>query len=251
VQGAGRDPITNQPIKLTPGQKSRATLIGSTGFGFCITTADRVEHARQIMEFKAANQGPKTRKCRQVCVHIVLTWPKSLDPTVEEKNEAAQSALDAVGMGDAMSLIYSHSDEDYHHIHIIALGVHPVTRRAYDLYASQRKLSAWALQYEIDHGGVISIRRQDANQLRQAITNRDAGAVLEALTKQHSVFTFARLQSQIRKEIHWKTGASAAEIAMVKAEQLRFQAEVLSHPEIRARRGGRRSGDALHDPRRA
>ena len=102
----------------------------------------------------------------------------------EDMYEAAQSALrDGLGIGDAMSLIYSHDDEDYAHIHIVALEVHPRYRRAYDLDAA-RKLSAWALQYEIDHGGVINTRRQTANELRQAIARRDAGSVLEALTKQ-------------------------------------------------------------------
>ena len=232
VQGEGRDPVTNQPIKPAPAQKSRATLIGGTGFGFRIITPDRAEIARKVMEYKAANQGPKTRKCRQVCVHLVLTWPKSLNPTVEEKNEAAQSALEALGMSDAMSLIYSHSDEDYHHIHIIALGVHPVTCRAFDLYASQRKLSAWALQYEIDHGGVINTRRQTANELRQAIARRDAGAVLEALTKQCAVFTPARLKRAVHMEINWRTGATSEQQAAVRVERSRFEAEVLAHPEI-------------------
>jgi hypothetical protein len=189
IQGEGRHPMTNRLLKLVPGQKSRATLIGGTGFAFEITDAGRADLARRIMEYIAAHQGPKTRKCRQVSVHLVLSWAKGQQPSLEEKNEAAQSALDALGMAGAMSLIYSHSDEDYEHIHIIVLGIHPVTGRAYNLYRSQRTLSAWALQYEIDHGGVINTRRQTANELRQAIANRDAEGVLDALTKQRATFT--------------------------------------------------------------
>ena len=62
--------------------------------------------------------------------------------------------------------------------------INPDTGRAYDLERSKIKLSDWALDYERERGGVISLRREDANGLRAAIRERDAGAVLEALTKQ-------------------------------------------------------------------
>ena len=90
VQGEGRHPVTNELLELAPGQKSRATLIGSTGFGDQIKTAVDAENARRLMEYLAAHQGPKTRKCRQVCVHLVLSWAKGQNPTLEEKNQAAQ-----------------------------------------------------------------------------------------------------------------------------------------------------------------
>jgi ketosteroid isomerase-like protein len=251
VQGEGRDPVTNELLKLAPGQKSRATLLGGDGFGFDIETANDVEIGRRAMEHMALNQKSKTYKCRYVCVHVTLSWAKGQNPSLEEKNEAAQSAIHgALRMEDAMWICYEHSDEDYVHIHIVCLKINPATRRAYDLHASQRKLSAWALQYEIDHGGVINTRRQIANERRQAIANRDAGAVLEAMTKECAVFTPAQLERAINKEIYWKTGAPAAEIASVKAEQLRFQAETLAHPEIRAR-AEKDGGPATHYTTRA
>ena len=233
VQGEGRHPMTNELLKLAPVQKSRATLIGGTGFGFDVKTANDAEICRRVMERMTFYQASKTRKCHQVCVHLVLSWAKGQNPSPEEMYDAAQSALrDGLGIGNAMSLIYSHNDEDYAHIHIIALKINPATGYAYDLEASQRKLSAWALQYEIDHGGVINTRRQTANELRQAIARRDAGAVLEALTKQRATFSPAQLTRAIHKDIHWKTGATLQQKAAVEAERSRFEAEILAHPEI-------------------
>ena len=50
VQGEGRHPMTNELLKLAPGQKSRATLIGGTGFGFDVKTANDAEICRRVME---------------------------------------------------------------------------------------------------------------------------------------------------------------------------------------------------------
>jgi hypothetical protein len=114
VQGQGRHPVTDELLELAPGQKSRATLLGGAGFGFEIETANDAEIARRAMEFIAANQTSKTKKCRQVCAHVVLSWAKGQQPSLEEKNEAAQSAIhDALHMENAMWVCYEHSDEDY------------------------------------------------------------------------------------------------------------------------------------------
>ena len=42
-------------------------------------------------------------------------------------------------MGNAMALFYSHHDEDYIHVHIVASKINPDTGRAYDLAGSWRK----------------------------------------------------------------------------------------------------------------
>jgi hypothetical protein len=89
VQGEGRHPMTNELLKLAPGQKSRATLIGGTGFGFDVKTANDAEICRRVMERLTFYQASKTRKCRQVCVHLVLSWAKGRTPSREEMYDAA------------------------------------------------------------------------------------------------------------------------------------------------------------------
>jgi hypothetical protein len=133
VQGEGRDPKTGKLIELAAGAEGRAELIGGHGFGFEVTDEARAELARKMMEHLAQNQASRTRKCVQDCVTIELSWARGETPGREEVIEASRSALAAQGMGNAMALFYSHSDEDFFHVHIVASKINPDTRRAYDL----------------------------------------------------------------------------------------------------------------------
>jgi Ti-type conjugative transfer relaxase TraA len=185
-----------------------------------------------MMEHAAQNQASKTRKCEQDCVHIELSWARGETPTPQEAMGATRSALAAQGMGNAMALVYSHSDEDYFHVHIVASKINPATRRAYDLAGSWRKGSEWAEQWERDHGGVINTRRETANELRRAIRERDAAGVLEAITRQRSTFTAAELQRAVNKEIFPKTGAAAGKKRSVELERAQFMNAILARPEV-------------------
>ena len=232
VQSEGRDPKTGKLIELASGAQGRAELIGGTGFGFEVTDAARADLARRIMEFAAQNQASKTKKCIQDCVHIELSWAPGETPSHKEMMEAARSALAAQGMGNAMALVYSHHDEDYAHVHIVASKINPDTGYAYDLLGSWRKGSAWAEQWERDHGGVINTRRETANELRRAIKDRDIEGVLTAITKQRSTFTQRELQRAVNKEIYPKIGADGGAKRSVELERAQFINAVLAHPEI-------------------
>ena len=217
VLGEGRDPKTGELLPDPLDGSSRVAWIGGTGFGFNIESQAHAELARRIMEFDAQNQ---KGQAQQDCMHLSLSWRPGEQPTREQMEEAARDALKALGMGNAKALFVAHDDEDYSHVHIVASNINPATGYRYDLAASQRKLSAWALDYERDHGGVISTRRETANELRDAIARRDAGDVLEALTKQRSTFTPATLEIALAKEIK-------GELA-----RAQFADEILDHANI-------------------
>src|SRR3984893_2662896 len=230
VLGQGRDPKTGALKELMPGDESRVEWIGGTGFGFKIETEADADLARRVMEFDAVNQKSRTKQCELDCVHLTLSWSRGETPTREQMEEAARSALADLGMANAKAIFVAHNDEDYAHVHIVASKINPDTGRAYDLERSYRKLSVWAQEYERDHGGVISLRRQDANELRAAIAKRDAEAVLDALTKQRSTFTGTQLERAIHKEIYAKRGASADEKLRIEQERAGFAASVINHP---------------------
>ena len=232
VKGQGRDPKTGQFRKLEPGEESRAQLLGGTGFGFAIENAADAELARKMMEYAALNQGSKTRKCEQDCVHLTLSWERGEKPTDEQKMEAARSALAAQGMGNAMALVYSHNDEDYDHVHVIASKINPATGRAYDLAGSWRKASVWAEEYEREHGGVVNLNRQSANELRKAIADRDVDGVLEAMTTRNATFTAKQLERAVQKEIHPEIGTTPGQKRGVELERAQFVNEVLSHADV-------------------
>ena len=153
-------------------------------------------------------------------MHLTLAWRVGEAPSREEMEQAARSALKAIGMENAKAIWASHRDEQHAHLHIVASKLDPDTGRAYNLKSDYLKLSKWALQYERDHGGIVCLRREGANELRNAIDNRDPGAVLEALTRQRATFTAADLERALGKQIPGEL------------ERTQFGNAVLDHTEV-------------------
>jgi hypothetical protein len=201
VLGEGRDPKTGALKDAAPDGQSRVDWVSGVNLGFEIRNAADADLARRMMEFDALNTTSKTRRCRDDCVHLTLSWRPGEKPTREQMEEAARGALKDLGMGNARALFVAHNDEDYAHVHIVASKINPDTGKAYDLKASWRTLSKWAENYERDHGGIVCLRRADNNALRNAIRDRDAEAVLELMTKQRSTFTAKQLETALAKEI--------------------------------------------------
>lgn len=201
ILGEGRDPETMQFMILPEANESRVGWIAGTGFGFEIETPKDADLARRIMEFDALNQASRTKQCELDCVHLALGWRPGETPTKEEMIEAAHSALKALGMENAKAVFAAHTDESYAHLHIVASKINPDTGRAYNLKGNFIALSKWAQEYERDHGGIVCVRREDANKLRDAIDARDPRAVLEAMTEQRATFTATDLDRALGKQI--------------------------------------------------
>jgi Ti-type conjugative transfer relaxase TraA len=220
ILGEGRHPETGELVMLPEGQPSRVAWIGGTGFGFEIESREDVELARRMMEFDAQNQSSRTKRCEKDCVHLALCWRPGETPSREEMEAAGLSALKALGMENARAIFAAHTDESYSHLHIVASKINPDTGRAYDLKGDRLKLSKWAQEYEREHGGIVCVRREDANRLRDAVAARDPGAVLEAMTEQRATFTAHDLDRTLGKQIR----ATFA--------QVQFGEQVLAHPEV-------------------
>jgi Ti-type conjugative transfer relaxase TraA len=218
--GEGRDPFTNEVRKKPANDRSRVEWIGGINVGFPVESREDADLARRIMEFDALNQTSPTKRCVKDCVHLALGWRPGEEPTREQMEAAARGALKALGMENAKAVFVAHNDEDYFHLHIVASKLNPQTERAYDLKQSYLKLSRWAEQYERDHnGGIICTRRAEANQLREAIDERDARGVLELMTERRSTFTGQDLERALSKQI--RSDLSRAQ----------FAEAVLNHPD--------------------
>ena len=219
ILGEGRDAVTGDLKTLESGDNTRVAWFSGTGFGFDIGSREDADLARRIMEFDSLNQSSRTRQCEKDCVHLSLAWAPGEEPSREDMEAAARSALKTLGMENAKALFAAHTDEGYSHIHIVASKLNPDTGRAYDLKGNFLTLSKWAQEYEREHGGVVCLRRESANGLRDAITARDAAAVLEALTQQRATFTAADLERALGKQIKSE------------AERASFGEQVLGHGE--------------------
>ncbi|MGE3481668.1 MAG: AAA family ATPase [Gammaproteobacteria bacterium] len=193
-RGAGND-------NLEPGEKTRVAWLGGQNFGFDITSRERAELATRVMEFDALNQKSRTKPCEKDAMHLTLAWRVGEAPSREEMEAAARSALKAIGMENAKAIWAAHRDEEHAHLHIVASKIDPDSGRAYNLKSDYLKLSKWAQQYEREHGGIVCLRREGANELRDAIDKRDPDTVLEALTRQRATFTTADLERALAKQI--------------------------------------------------
>jgi hypothetical protein len=221
ILGEGRDPDSGELNILTDGEKTRIDWFGGIGFGFEVESRDDADLARRIMEFDAQNQSSRTRRCEMDCVHLSLCWRPGEQPTREQMATAAENALTAMGMGNARALFAAHNDEGYAHIHIVASKINPETGKAYDLKGNYLNLSRWAEAYEKEHsGGIVCTRREEANQLRDAIEKKDAGAVIELMTQQRATFKGRDLERVLSKQIKDKEQRGV------------FVKEILTRPEI-------------------
>jgi len=201
-------------------QESRVACIGGQNFGFAIENRGDVDRARRIMEFDALSQASSTKRYEKDAERLMLAWRIGDTPTREQMEAAAQGALRALGMENAKAFWVAYRDEGHAHLHIVASKIHPETGRAYDLKSDQFKLSKWAEQYEADNGGIVCLRRQEADELRDAINARDPAAVLEALTRQRATFTAADLERALAKQIP------------APLERARFGSAILDHAEV-------------------
>src|SRR5215471_13360684 len=218
--GEGRDPKTMQPRNEPAGDRSRVDWISGMNVGFAVETAEDADLARRIMEFDSLNQLSRTRRCEYDCVHLALGWRPRETPTREHMEATARDALTSIGMENAKAIFVAHNDEDYRHLHIVASKINPDTGRAYDLKQSHRKLSRWAERYEREHGGIVCTRREEANRLRDAIDERDAGTVLELMTHQRSTFTGRELERVLDKQI------------MGEFNRAQFAEKILADPDV-------------------
>jgi Ti-type conjugative transfer relaxase TraA len=221
IFGEGRDPDSGELNTLADGEITRVDWFGGVGFGFEIDSRDDADLARRIMEFDAQNQSSRTRRCEMDCVHLAVCWRPGEEPTKEQMAAAAHDALAAIGMGNARALFAAHNDESYAHLHIVASKINPDTGRAYDLLGDFLKLSTWAEAYEREHsGGIVCSRREEANQLRDAIGKRDAATIVDLMTQQRATFRERDLDRVLFKQVKDSDERGA------------FVKEILTRPEI-------------------
>ena len=224
--GEGKDPATGRTRKEPKGEQSRVAWTSGQNFGWPIDSPERAELARRVMEFMAVDQTSRTKQCEKDCLHLSLGWRPGEQPTRAQMEDAARSALAALGMGNARALFVAHNDERYSHVHVVASKINPDTGRAYDLKGDRLILSRWAESYERDFsGGIVCSRREEANQLRDAIAKRDAAAILELMTQQRATFTGKQLERVLAKQIKSEFArANLAEKVLSRAVRLADEA---------------------------
>ncbi|MEM6898658.1 MAG: relaxase/mobilization nuclease domain-containing protein [Pseudomonadota bacterium] len=115
------------------------------------------EHKRQ--RFKAPKKGFNH------VFHFSLSWSGEKEAhtlTREEMTKAAKDALKHLDADHLQALIVAHESETNPHVHVMLNRINPDTGLTETPESnSQRRLSAWALEYEKQRGYILCPQRQD------------------------------------------------------------------------------------------
>ena len=112
-----------------------------------------------------AGVSARGRKLKDPCFHLMLSWAPGENPTKQEILGASKGALKALGLDGHQAMIAAHTDRHHRHTHLAVNRVSTEDGRAVNLRQCGRVLSAWAEQYERDHGGIRIPNRVERRQV--------------------------------------------------------------------------------------
>lgn len=132
-------------------------------FGYMAYTAMNAEDLKR--QAGTARTGRKSQG--RVVYTFALSWSPEQQPTQEHMQSSALNVLAALGLVEHEAVLVSHNDTEHPHVHCIANLVHPETGRMADMKYDYLKLSAWAEEYEKEHGKVYCHQRVENNKERR------------------------------------------------------------------------------------
>ena len=125
--------------------------------GLTLDTAGRIMLAtvREQSRIKALRGiSARGRPTREPYYHLSLSWHPDERPPRPVVEKAVEGALAALGLAGHQAIWCAHSDTDHFHVHIMTSRIAWETGRTVRMSMDRRKLSAWALAHEKQHGGV-------------------------------------------------------------------------------------------------
>lgn len=94
----------------------------------------------------------KNTRCPDPVYHIILSWPEHEQPVPELIFDAAEHALDALGLGAHQYVLAVHGNTDNMHCHISVNRIHPRTFKSHNIAWAHKNLHRAARESEIKHG---------------------------------------------------------------------------------------------------
>ena len=133
-----------------------------------------------------------------------LAWAPDEVPTEDQMLSAARSSLKALRLEGLQTLIVQHTDEPHPHIHILVNRIEQDGSRARNIPFDHLRFSAWAEQYERDHGGIRCEERVKNNAMRA-----QGRMVRDTVSLSRAEYT-ARERAERRGAGQWHTEREAA-----------------------------------------
>lgn len=134
-----------------------------------IMIATALDADRLKQESGVHNTGRKSAAHVQT---LSLSWSPDERVSREEMERAADEAISRLGLEDHQAVVLAHNDTAHQHVHVIVNRVNPQDGRMATLSNGKRKLDQWAHEYEKRRGRIVTPKRAEKYQRREAARQR-------------------------------------------------------------------------------
>jgi hypothetical protein len=137
------------------------------------------------IEMKA--MAAQSTRVKDPVYHFVLSWQENEKPTKEQSIEAANIALEKIGMSEHQAIIVGHNNTDNYHIHVEVNRVHPDTGRAVYPMKDYLKLNQACKEIEIKQGWERSKELDEKEEVKKIQIDRtEKDAIKEEINNSKS-----------------------------------------------------------------
>jgi len=116
---------------------------------------------------EASGQKTTGRKTTHPVFAYSLSWHPNENPDKEHMLEVAMASIKKLGLQDLQAVVIAHRDTPHKHCHIIVNRIHPETGLVASNSHTHRKLSAFARQYQLEHGMDYCPQREENHRKRE------------------------------------------------------------------------------------
>ena len=120
--------------QLSPGPEGRPRQPHSSRMDSTPNADGWLRSTRGSREMRTVADG--SANVRKPVLHVSISWAPEDNPSRDQMEAVADDVLEEIRMKRYQAIFTAHGDEQYEHLHIMANRVHPITRRAVNLYNS-------------------------------------------------------------------------------------------------------------------
>lgn len=131
----------------------------------------------------------RNTRCKDPAFHLVLSWHEHDNLTHDAIFDAAEYAIESLGLGEHQYVIAIHANTDNTHCHIAINRIHPETFKSHNIEWAQKTLHMAARQSEIKHGwthdnGIYIVEIDDKNK-KSIVLNPDHDHTISDAHRDH------------------------------------------------------------------
>ncbi len=132
--------------------------------------------------------------------HFSLNWHPDETPDRAQIIAAAEDYLAHMSWQEHQAVLANHTDKAHAHVHVMLNAVHPETGAKLDDGLERRRSSAWAAEYEREHGRIYCEQRLAPVEEREPSPTRPAWMAMKEAEQAQSRLDAAREAAERARE---------------------------------------------------